>query len=226
MSEKSPPPRLLHLVVPAAIVAGIVVALWFAGRFGRVTFAAGISFVSLGKLIILSGSVGTFRMGPWELALMVFTMDFLYAYLLAFNLEWLFRVRGFGPWLERLVNYCRYWLVQHPWMRRFAFAGVMLFVMFPLTGTGAPGGSILGRLVGLGRRITLLAITLGSALGCVILASSAAQLAPLMEGVREEPWFRACGLVILAIVVLVLLWLGRKVSRAADEYARSRASGG
>ena len=226
MNAEKSRPALLHLVLPIGIAIGVVAFLSVSGRLTTVVTAAALSFFTVGKLIILSGSVpDTFSMGPWELAAMVFCMDLFYAYVLAFNLDWLFKVKGIGPWLERLVNYCKYWIHSQPWMRRFAFTGVMLFVMFPLTGTGAPGGSILGRLVGLRARVTLFAIGLGSMLGCGLLAAFATQLEPVFSAIKDELWFKASGLVILAIVVVVLFVLGRKVSRAAEEYAQSQTAG-
>lgn len=208
-------------------MAGALIALWWAGRFWTVIKAAASSFFVLGKLIIVGGAApGAFGMPAWELAIMVFYMDVTYAYLLAFNLDYVHRLPRAGPWLERLQDYCHYWLAQQPWMRRFAFTGVMLFVMFPLTGTGAPGGSILGRLVGLGPVVTMIAIAVGSALGCGLMAAFAARLEPFFHEIQDEIWFKASGLVILAIVVIVLFFLGRKLSRAAREFARSQASGG
>ncbi|MHC4960224.1 MAG: small multi-drug export protein [Planctomycetota bacterium] len=229
MTEKQPRPSLFHLFVPFGALAAALVAAWWAGVLGAVLKAAVASFFVLGKLIILSGAVpdDTFGLTAWELAGMVLFMDLLYAYLLAFNLDWAYRVRTVGPWLKHLADYCKYWLHQQPWMRRFAFSGVMAFVMFPLTGTGAPGGSILGRLVGLTPRVTLSAIATGSALGCGLMAAFAAQLRPFFEEVRHTLWFKASGLLILAIVVIVLIWLGRRVSRAAEDYAEStRVTGG
>jgi uncharacterized membrane protein len=152
---------------------------------------------------------------------MVFYMDCLYAYFLAYNLHHVYRLPRVGPWLQRLHDYCRYWIVHQPWMRRWAFTGVMLFVMFPLTGTGAPGGSILGRLVGLRARTTMVAITLGSALGVTIMAAFARPLEPIFHDIQHEWWFEAAGILVLAIVMVLLIRLGRRISRAAEALARS-----
>jgi uncharacterized membrane protein len=224
MEQDRPLRGALHLILPFAILAVTIVLLKLAGRLATVATAAGVSFFTLGKLIILTSAHPDVKLGAIELAFMVFYMDCLYAYLLAYNLHHLAKIPRFGPWLARLHNYCRYWLKTHPWMKRWAFTGVMLFVLFPLTGTGAPGGSILGRIVGLRARTTLSAIALGSALGCTLMAAFARPLEPILSGIQHEWWFEASGIAILAIVILLLLHLGRKLSKAAQEFARSEAT--
>lgn len=217
-----------HLLLPLGLLALAIVILYVAGELGRVGAAAIASFFYLGKLVILSGALRdqSFGMSAIGLALLVFLMDLWVAYCFAYNLHHVYRIPRVGPWLERLQRYCRYWLSRQPWMRRWAFTGVMLFVMFPLTGTGAPGGSILGRLVGLRPQTTLTAIALGSALGCGLMAGFAARLEPSFRELRDESWFAASGLAILAILLLVLVGLGRRLSRAADRYAEAQEPGG
>lgn len=224
--EDRPVRSLLHLLLPLGLLVSAIVLLALTGRLGTVATAAGVSFFTLGKLIILSGALPDFPLTTEELALMVIFMDCLYAYFLAYNLHHLYRVPRVGPWLERLQNYCHYWLAKNPWMRRWAFTGVMLFVLFPLTGTGAPGGSILGRLVGLSARTTLMAIAVGSVLGCTLMAAFAVPLEKVFHDIQHEWWFEAIGLLVLAMLILLLYRLGRRLSRAAQRYADSQGQGG
>jgi uncharacterized membrane protein len=156
-----------------------------------------------------------------EIALLVFCMDVWVGYVFAFHVHHLYRAGRAGAWLRRLAGYCRWWLVRNPWMRRWAFTGVALFVMIPLTGTGAPGGALLGRLVGLRAPATVLAIAAGSGLGCSLVFASAGPLRPLVEDIQHEWWFEGIGIAVLAIVMLLLWRLGRRLSRAAAELERS-----
>jgi len=211
-----------HLLLPVVLVVVAVSVLSLEGFFPRVGAAAAAALFYLGKLVILTGALpdSTFGMTSLELAALVFFMDMVTAYFFAFNLHYVYRVPRVGPWIERLQAYCRYSLKTHPWMRKWAFTGVMLFVMFPLTGTGAPGGSLLGRLVGLRPSVTLLGIALGSSLGCILMAAFAAPLEPVFHEVQEKLWFKALGLVVLAILLLGLIRLGRRLSVAAERHAR------
>jgi len=228
MERDRPVLTRLHLLLPLVLLAGAVALLYLAGDLGKVSAAAAASFFYLGKLVILSGALPdqSFGMTALQLAVMVFLMDMWVAYCFAYNLHHVYRIPRVGPWLERLQRYCRYWLSHQPWMKRWAFTGVMLFVMFPLTGTGAPGGSILGRIVGLRARTTLFAIALGSTLGCGLMAGFAARLEPSFHELRDEWWFAASGLAILAILLVVLIRLGHKLSQAADRHARAQEAGG
>ena len=228
MQRDRPVLTRLHLLLPLGLLVCAIALLLLAGGLGRVSAAAAASFFYLGKLVILSGALPdqSFGMTALSLAIMVFLMDMWVAYCFAYNLHHVYRIPRVGPWLERLQRYCRFWLSRQPWMKRWAFTGVMLFVIFPLTGTGAPGGSILGRIVGLRAWTTLCAIALGSTLGCGLMAGFAARLEPFFRDLREEWWFAAGGLVILAILLLFLIRLGRKLSQAADRYARAQETGG
>jgi len=187
-----------------------------------VAAAAAAALFYLGKLIILSGAApdSTFGMSTLALAALVVFVDMVVAYFFAYNLHHVYRIPRVGPWLERLQHFCRYWLARNTWMRRWAFTGVLLFVMFPLTGTGAPGGSILGRIVGLRPVTTLLAIATGSLLGCGLMAAFAVRLEPVFHGLQRELWFQISGLAILAILLVVLVRLGHMLSKAAARHAR------
>jgi uncharacterized membrane protein len=222
MEKDRPVLTRLHLLLPLGLLGGAILVLYFAGALGRVGAAAAASFFYLGKLVILSGALPeqSFGMSALELAILVFCMDLWVAYCFAYNLHHVYRVPRLGPWLERLQRYCRYWLSHQRWMKRWAFTGVMLFVMFPLTGTGAPGGTILGRIVGLRPATTLFAIAMGSTLGCSLMASFAAGLEPSFQSMSDEWWFAASGLAVLAILLVVMIRLGRKLSQAADRHAQ------
>lgn len=221
LEEDRPVLTRLHLVLPFVILIAAAVLLALSGRLAVVAGTGLVALVTLGKLMIPLGAAPEFHMTPVELAFLIFFMDCWVAYLFAFNLHHVYRLPRVGPWLERLHDYCRYWLAEQPWMRRWAYMGVMLFVCFPLTGTGAPGGSILGRLAGLRAWVTLSAIALGSACGCFLLASFAEQLRPYFADPRFRFWSTAIGVAVVVMLVWLLVRLGRRLSRSAADYARS-----
>jgi len=226
----------VHLVLPFVILVAALVLLSLSGDLRRYALAAAGSIISMGKIIVVFGglpektraSLGIPEMSVVELGLMVFAMDVWVAYLLAYNLHHVYRIRTFrlGDRLHKLHRYCRFWLDTRPWMRRWAFTGVLLFVMFPITGTGAIGGSILGRLGGLRARATVLAIAMGSALGCTLMAAFATPLEPIFERIQDEWWFNALGIGVFLAVMVLLLWIGRRMSLAADRHAEEMAQGG
>ncbi|MHC4731404.1 MAG: hypothetical protein ACYS6Z_12565 [Planctomycetota bacterium] len=200
MERDRPVLTRLHLFLPLGLLACAIALLHFAGDLGKAGAAAAASFFYLGKLVILSGALPeqSFGMTALQLAIMVFLMDMWVAYCFAYNLHHVYRIPRVGPWLERLQRYCRYWLSRQPWMS----------------------------IIGLRARTTLSAIALGSTLGCGLMAGFAARLEPSFRDLRDEWWFAAGGLVILAILLVVLIRLGRKLSQAADRHARAQEAGG
>jgi len=227
LERQQPVMSWLHLVLPLLIVISIYTVLWWFGVVRRFT-AAGLVALPLGKFIILTGSVrdNPFGLTQWQLALMVVAMDTWVAYVLAYNLHHIYRIPRVGPWIHDIQNYCRYWLHEMRWIRRWAITGVMLFVMFPLSGTGAPGGALLGRIVGLRPRVTLLAVFSGSVLGCSIMAAFADRLERIFHPIQGEWWFHAIGVGIVGILLLILWRLGVRISRAAERFAQTEAQGG
>jgi len=218
----------VNLIAPLLVMALAIVLLDRSGDLTRVSRAVGVAFFALGKLIVVFGAApdATFKMTPWELAPMVVFMDLLLAYFLGFNLHFIYRVPRVGPWILRVMMFCRYVLEHRPWMRRWAFTGVLLFVFFPITGSGAPAACILGRLVGLRPLTTFVAIMVGSVTGCALLATFAARLEPILEQFQNEWWFRSAGYAVLGILVLLLYRLGRRLSKAVDAFAQTPKEAG
>ncbi|NJN14755.1 MAG: hypothetical protein HC813_03875 [Planctomycetes bacterium] len=58
------------------------------------------------------------------------------------------------------------------------------------------------------------------------MAAFAEPLEPLFHDLQEEWWFQGIGLAILAMVVLVLVLLGRRLSRAAEAHAGAQGTEG
>jgi uncharacterized membrane protein len=97
---------------------------------------------------------------------------------------------------------------------RVTIVGVMMFVMFPLTGTGAIGGSIFGRLLGLGPRRTMLSIAVGACIGSYGMAAFGETIAGIFtEEVRNSWEFKASGIAALLLMVAIVWWRGRKVTQ-------------
>ena len=218
--RRQPFKSLLHSLLPFLIIIAVYVFLGLIGKAGTFT-VFGLTALPIGKFIILSGAHPGIDMSPWQLAIMVFLMDTWVGYVLSYNLHHVYRIPRVGPWLHNVQSYCRYWLHEYPWMRRWAITGVVLFVTFPLSGTGAPGGALLGRIVGLRPRVTLLAIMAGSAIGCGVMAAFAVPLGELFLDIKGEWWFHALSVGLIATLLIGLYVLGARVSRAAARFAHS-----
>jgi uncharacterized membrane protein len=173
-----------------------------------------LTSVYLGKFVILVPVLEKdVPFSPLFLAVMVTIMDICTAFVVGANLDALYKIPWAGKKLRTLEDNGRLTLERKPWVRRSAALGIVLFVMFPATGTGAIVATVLGRLLGLNLWRLFLAIAMGAVLGCGAMALGAVALAQTLEPVRETLWFRLSGLFALALFIAFLIWQAYRGSR-------------
>jgi len=139
---------------------------------------------------------------PWYImALSIALMDVLAGIFMALNFDIALKIPGVGGWIRKFVAGGEEFFRKRPWVERFYFMGVVLFVMFPLQGSGGIGATLVGRMMGLSPGKVLVAIAIGSLIGCTVIALGA-------EVIRElflvDP---VLGIAVAAIVVCTLLAL-------------------
>ncbi len=213
-----PPVAGIALLIVAAVVKG-------PGFAAALVTQAVIIFTVAGKFAILQAVLGDVGFTAVELAALVAYMDISIAVVLVYNLPRLYRLKRIGPTLEDLAEHGLYMLEQKPWLGRVTFAGVIAFVMFPLTGTGAIGGSIFGRLLGLSARRTLAAIGVGACLGSFGMAFFGETVRSVFTPEMQDSWrFKATGVAVLAAMIGVVWWRGRKVTQELRARRAARQS--
>lgn len=197
----------MTLLAPVVVGLGVLLVMWLTRGWPAVVGLVGLAVSSLlfGKFIILGGAKDSEVLLSAEgLAVMVVAMDVLTACWFVFHLGFMLRLPYIGPRLAALVADNEAWLRGSRWLRGTAFAGLVLFVMIPFAMTGAVGGAILARLLGLTRAATFGGVALGSVLGALAIYFGGKTL----EGAfgQDHLLWRAGGLVILALVVLLVNW--------------------
>ena len=163
----------LTLMAPIAVSLMLLAGLYFGAGTDytrRLLSALLVGLFLFGRFIILGGhdkevAEVTGGMTSSELFLMVTYMDVFVAVVLVFHSAFLFRLPWFGSRAAALVEDGRFFVTSQPWVRRATFLGVVLFVAFPLAAMGSVGGTIFGRLLGLTRLTTFIAVLIGSLLG-------------------------------------------------------------
>ena len=231
---------LLTLVGPLLVTILLVglIYLWVGTQYGlddakvyvrKLVATAVGTFFFAGKFVILAGSQGKvsevqsfFTAG--QLFLMVLYMDLMTALLLVFHVGFLFRLPILGSKLGELIEDGQFILKSNPWMKRATFVGIIAFVMFPLAATGSVGGSIFGRLLGMGRVPTLIGITIGSVLGCGMMYFGAGVINQYIS--RDNLWLKiGGGLVIAGVIVLLnLRYRQLKAQHLAEEAQQGHAA--
>ena len=87
--------------------------------------------------------------------------------------------------------------------------------MFPLASTGSIGGSIFGRLLGMGRVRTFVAVVIGSLLGCAVMYFGASLIDRYLD--RSNPIVQYGGLAVVVAAILLLMSRFRKLTACRQE---------
>jgi uncharacterized membrane protein len=207
----------LTLVGPFVLTASVVFLVWefAAPRVAwRLVSTAFATFFLFGKFVILGGSEGDLMdaaefFTAEQLMLIVLYMDVMTGCLLVFHLGFLFRLPMVGGKLKELVQDGNFILKSNPWMKRATLLGLVAFVMFPLAATGSVGGSIFGRLLGLGRLATLIGIVVGSIMGCGLMYFGS-ELITRYVG-RDNPLLMVAGIAVVAAIIYLLNYRYRQL---------------
>ena len=146
---------------------------------------------------------------PYQAFFMLTYMDLIVAVFVTFNLGLMFRIPWLGPKVGMMVYDAKFILDRYPWLRRISFFGLVIFVIFPASTTGSIGGSIFGRLLGLGRIRSLIAIVVGSIAGNLLMWQFAAYLEPVKDNVIVK--LAALGLIVA--IVVAIEWRYRALKR-------------
>ena len=201
---------LVTLLAPFVVSIVLLVLLGWAIDWSypqKLVGHAFMTFFLFGRLIILCGFDGELNqayhiaLSPGELFALVTYLDFMVALFVTFHMGFLFKLPYVGPKIAMLIWDGKFLMDSQPWIKRVAFLGLIVFVVFPTSTTGSIGGSIFGRLLGLGRHMIVLAILLGSLLGNGLMYLFAKQINQYIT--PDNVWLKVVGvLVLIGLVAL------------------------
>lgn len=206
----------LTLLVPVLGWLGLVVGLmvWRGKAFAlKVLGVAVLVEAVAGRFVILGGARGNDAAGGGlfmtrlELFWLVTWIDLTVAMLFLYHATFIFRIWRVGPWLERVRDASRGIVERRPWLGRFGFLGVTLYVGLPVLGSGAILGSMMGQLLGLSRVATLAAVMAGTLIGnaLMLLLAEAIMRVPFLR--RQHPGVLLGTVVAGGLVLLVVQWV-------------------
>ncbi|SDK14239.1 Uncharacterized membrane protein [Methanoculleus thermophilus] len=202
----------IKFILPLAIIPAVIAALYLTEPYERFLIISGLIaayFVPpAGKetiipLAIIAGY-------PWWLiTAVIFLLDVAVSLFVVWNFDLALKIPFIGRLIESGMTFGRNYTERQPWLRRFSTIGLILFVFFPLQGTGAMNGAILGRLLGLSGRRVFGCVCTGSLASCLVFALGADVL---LEIYREDPTLGIGILVgiVAAIVAAAAGWLMHK----------------
>ncbi len=202
----------IKFVLPFAIATALFVALYLMVPYQQFLTLSGLAaayFVPpAGKESIIPIAI---LMGyPWWLiTLVIFLIDVAVSLFVVWNFDLALKIPLIGRLLEGGMTAARNYTETQPWLRRLSTVGLILFVFFPLQGTGAMNGSILGRLLGMNEARVFACVCTGSLASCLIIALGADVI---LDVYQEDPVLGIGLLVLVAVVVVagVVGWRMRK----------------
>lgn len=199
-------------------------ALLVAAALARAMFPKNqlLALYGLGLLVFLTGRFVTLLpvihqkilFSPFFLAGCSVLIESCIALFVTTNLDVLYKLPWVGPGLRDMEKNGRATLSRRHWIRRMAFLGVVVFVSIPVPGTGAIGGIVVARLVGLGLNRSFGAVLMGTVVGAYGMAMGASSLAHVFSPARDSEWFGLLRLLIIILIIALLSWFGRRYRHA------------
>jgi len=124
-----------------------------------------------GKGTVIPGGIVA-GIDPWILAIATAFVDIAVGFFLTWNFDLAKKIPFIGSGITRVQRKGEDMLKSLPWLERASFIGIVVFVMFPFQGSGAVGGTILGRAIGLSPNKNLGAVAIGAISGSFLLSAS------------------------------------------------------
>ncbi len=194
---------------------------------GSYVAAAATAFFALGRFVIIIGGETANQdqhfflkhLHATHLFWMLTWIDMMVAIFVAFHMAILYKIPWAGSRLQDLVSDGRFILAKQPWIRRAAFSGLVMFVIFPTSTTGSIGGTIFGRLLGMTRLRVLTAILIGSLLGNGAMLFGAKIIKQVLPHDRLE--IKIAGVV---AIILALVFFERKIKSLKKKFLAEEAA--
>ena len=182
---------------------------------------APITFVAVGKFLPLWSISGQSTLGPYELGAGIWVLDTLTVIVFVYFFEAIYRIRFARRALDRMHCNMKLLLKVYPRLKRLSLVGVFLFVLFPVSGTGALAGSFVGLLLGAHRLNLIIAVSLGGFVGGMLMAFLASNFAGVLSRLQTAQSDTTVQYIILGTVVALvagaIVWMGRALRRVLAE---------
>jgi uncharacterized membrane protein len=154
----------LRLSLPLAAIVGLLVSILVVFPYRGAEFYGLLLTYMIppaGKETVIPAAVAA-GFSPFLVATYIAGIDMTVGWLMAWNWDLIRGIPVLGAIVERLMERGQAWMEEQPIVDRSAFLGLILFVFFPMQGSGAVAGITLGRLIGMPAQRAWLAIMIGA----------------------------------------------------------------
>lgn len=173
---RDPRSLTLRLGIPLGLCGIYILITWLALPLQEFLYLFGLMVAYVvppaGREVVIP--VGIVLGIPWWLiAFTLAFLDFAGGLFMAWNFPLALKIPVVGPWIERFSAAGEAYLERRPWLEKLYFGGLILFVILPFEGSGSITGTIIGRMLGMGKTEVLACITIGGIIGSFGLALGA-----------------------------------------------------
>ncbi len=202
----------VRFTLPLAAITSLIlsVIVVFPGRAGEF-WGLLVAYIipPAGKESIIPTAVGA-GFEPFLVATYIAGLDMTLAWFLAWNWDDVTRLPRVGPFVEKCMEGGQTWMADSAILGRSAFMGLVLFVFFPLQGSGAFAGVIVGRLIGMPAQRAWVAIMIGALAAAFTWAYAAGFVRDLIALFGFEPVLQGT-VVVLGLAAVVALAIRRTI---------------
>lgn len=184
------------------------------------------SFFLLGKflpIVAVTGLPGFYDAGsglfsPYDFGVVIWIMDSITVLLIVYSLEIFYKIPLIGRFLDRANQDAACVLHAFPKFRRISRIGIVLFVLFPVAGTGAIGGSLIGAILGLNRFWLMLCVSFGGFLGGMSMSFATvnftAQVKWLQQHKGDPQYLILTGILVVGVLAWATVAFRRALAKA------------
>lgn len=143
---------------------------------------------------------------PLIMGLTIAFVDIIVALFLVWNYDLAKKIPLVGRFMEKVEKIGKSSSEKYRWVKALRFIGIVLFVMVPFQGSGGLVGSILGRLIGMKPWSTFFAISIGSIIGCLLIA----KFSDLIKNVFVSNFLLGLLILIILFVIGIMIYIYKK----------------
>lgn len=181
-----------------------------------------VAFFAVGKFLPLWGISGESSFGPYQLGAVIWALDTFSVLIFVYSFEAFYRIPFLRKVLDRVNHNMELVLEMYPRMKRASVVGVILFVLFPVSGTGALAASFIGVLLRMNRLVLIVAVSFGGCLGGFLMAFLASNFGSALESfeaLQQNPTYKYAVLGGFWALLALLLFAANRMFRHALEKA-------
>lgn len=192
------------------------------------------SFFALGKFLPILAVTGlpgfydasTHLFSPYDFGIVIWIMDSVTVLLIVYSLQIFYKIPWTDRFLDRANQDAACVLHAFPRFRRLSRLGIVLFVLFPIAGTGAIGGSLIGAILGMNRFWLMISVSLGGFLGGISMSYATVHFTEQVRWLKEHKgdplYLILTGILLVGLLVWATIAFRRALAKARRKMAEEQ----